>query len=385
MITLDEIIITQPANTEAHIQLLYGDLTALTPEQNVDILIVSAFPNDYNALPGSLFYYFDQKGFSVAKLAENKLHDFRSSLSCWISQTLSKDDQAKFNFKQLLCLEPLTTSANAVEIVGNIFRCLNNFAFDDEHNSIAMPIVASGKQQVPVDKILPALMEAAIFWLKQGLPLEHIRIVIHDESHVDIARKIFTGQKDELENPPVPTIATPQAIPLPAPEPIDFGVEGADDSFGMTMKAAAPDVLEDIILPPAAPPPIDIFISYSHKQQDPIEHFVNALRARKADLNIFYDRDSINGGQWLRMISDAIARAKKVIVFLSPDYSHSPVCWDEFQCAKVIEYNQDKQLIQTIYLMNDVTMPPIMAINSWIDCRENDLDRLAAACADLVS
>jgi hypothetical protein len=72
------------------------------------------------------------------------------------------------------------------------------------------------------------------------------------------------------------------------------------------------------------------------------------------------------------------------LIFLSPDYSNSLVCWDEFQCAKLIEYNSKKQIIQTIYLYNDIAMPPIMGIYSWADCREGDKEKLEKIAARLI-
>ena len=107
--------------------------------------------------------------------------------------------------------------------------------------------------------------------------------------------------------------------------------------------------------------------------------FVQQVKEKKSGLQIFYDRESIPpGGLWIRQLSAAIQKAKKVLVFLSPDYDKSPVCWDEFQCAKLMEYNKRRQIIQTIYLYDysEIEMPPIMGIYSYIDCREGDADKL---------
>ena len=103
-------------------------------------------------------------------------------------------------------------------------------------------------------------------------------------------------------------------------------------------------------------------------------------------LNIFYDKASIPaGGLWIKQISDAIQKSKKILIFLSPDYSSSLVCRDEFQCAKLIEYNSKKQIIQTIYLYNDMAMLPIMGIYSRADCREGDNEKLEKIAAQLIS
>jgi hypothetical protein len=63
------------------------------------------------------------------------------------------------------------------KVVANIFRCINTFAYDKQNNIIAMPVLASGNQKVPMDKMLPAILDAAIFWLERGLPLTCIKLV----------------------------------------------------------------------------------------------------------------------------------------------------------------------------------------------------------------
>ena len=139
---------------------------------------------------------------------------------------------------------------------------------------------------------------------------------------------------------------------------------------------------------PAAPTvntQYDYFISYAHKHADIIEVFVEKLEQTNNKLNVFYDKSSIPAGSlWIKQISDAIQKSKKVLIFLSPDYSNSPVCWDEFQCAKLMEYNSKKEIIQTIYLYNDTAMPLIMGINSWADCREGDKDKLQQIVTQLL-
>jgi TIR domain len=129
------------------------------------------------------------------------------------------------------------------------------------------------------------------------------------------------------------------------------------------------------------------FLSHAHVHAKEIQLFVDELNGENKTLSVFYDKDSIlPGGLWIQEISSAIQQAEKVLVFLSPDYDRSPVCWDEFQCAKLIEYNRKKSVIQTIYLYGykETEMPPIMGIYSYIDCREGNAEKLKACVKQLL-
>ncbi|MEJ7766271.1 MAG: toll/interleukin-1 receptor domain-containing protein [Chitinophagaceae bacterium] len=359
MKTLDTIEILRPEKP-ARLELLKGDLSALPFEHKVDILVISAFPDDYTALPGSLMLALKEKGLSIKELSDDKAVDLRDTLGCWLSRPLSLELQDIFHFRQIVCFEPGTHTSNPVEVVGNIFRCLNNFVFAESNNRIAMPVIGSGYQQVPFQKMLPALIETSCFWLEHGLPIDVIKIVIFSDRHVAPARILFDKAKFENE---LSAVSTREEF-----EEISPG-------------KSTPTIKNRFINTE-----LDYFISYAHTHAIQVQHFVDSLLKINPTLKIFYDKTSIApGGLWIRHISDAIIQAKKVIIFLSPDYSASMICWDEFQCAKLKEYNNKSSHIQTIYLHNDPTLPVIMGIHSYIDCREGDLLKLAAACEQLLN
>ena len=375
---------------DAVIQLLLGDLSAIPPEHAVDILVVSAFPNDYMALKGSLFLALQNKGLSVKALATNKQIDLIGQLGCWLSSPLPTEQKNKFNFKKVLCFEPQYHSSEPQTIVGNIFRCINTFAFDEENDEIAMPVLATGYQKVPIQKMLPPLLENAVFWLQNGLPLKCIKLVLYRQEQADAALPIFEQVKQALAKTAQPEAGNTSEFPRhPTVEPYPLA---AEPEMVYAPENASRDNESTGTAPPAALQPhtapastYDLFISYSHKQTEAVQEFVKAIQQRKDALTIFYDRSSIPaGGLWIRKISEAIQNSKSVLCILTPEYSKSDVCWDEFQCAKVMELRTKKSIIKTINFIKDENMPPMFAIYSYIDCTEADLQKLKSSADQFI-
>ena len=392
---LSQIIVHRPQN-DATIQLLQGDLTVIPAEHAVDILVVSAYPGSYVPSSKTLMAALYDKGVFVGEMAKDKEIDLRSQLGCWLSKPLSEEQQKQFHFKQILCFEPGNEVHENKTVVGNIFRCINAFAFENQNNIIAMPVVASGNQKVSFDKMLPAIVEAAIFWLENGLPLQSLKLVLYSDEQVadgfpffekikqDYEFSVREKEKPESYSPfsknlaqkSVREINKLQDNELPN-ERIEGDLSGGID-YPLAEKSDDSGTKKE--------DSYDLFISYAHTHSDLINTFVEHLKQKNNQLKIFYDKESIPpGGQWIKQISDTIQKSKKVLVFLSPDYDKSPVCWDEFQCAKLLEYNKKRSVIQTIYLYKyEDEMPLIMGIYSYLDCREGDTEKLLAAIPNLV-
>jgi hypothetical protein len=370
---LSQISIERSEDT-AVIQLLQGDLSAIPAEHATDILVMSAFPGDYIALKGSLIDALNKKGLSVEALAMNKQTDLRSQLHCWLSKPLSLPDQQKFNFKKILCFEPGEKIKEPGEVVSDIFRCINSFAFDEENNELAMPIIGTGYQHVPLEKMLPALLQACYFWLKNGLPIQSIKLVVHSKEKSRQAHILFKAFQNSLPKQQYYPLQDKPSLP---------------PSSGDVLKKLDDLLAEANITPqiPTLKKGYDYFLSYAHVHSKEVRLFVDELKKKNSNLTVFYDKDSIPpGGLWIQQISAAIQQADKVLVFLSPDYDNSPVCWDEFQCAKLMEYNRKKSIIQTVYLYGhkETEMPLIMGIYSYIDCREGSTEKLQQCVQQLL-
>ena len=115
------------ANGSAIIQLLHGDLSLLPPEHAVDIMVVSAYPGDYQPILHTLVGALYERGLSMYELAAHKEIDLSTQLGCWLSQELPAHLQQRFNMKRIMSFEPRILSSKPEEVVSNVFRFFNNF------------------------------------------------------------------------------------------------------------------------------------------------------------------------------------------------------------------------------------------------------------------
>jgi hypothetical protein len=375
----------------ADIELYVGDLSAIPKEHEVDIVVLSAFPDNYAPTPHSLIGSLHNKGLSVEKLALDKEMDLRKTLWCWFSKELNEEQKKIFNFQRILCFEPEKRSSDASTYVADIFRCLNNFVFDDHVNHVAMPTVAAGNQRASAIKITEAIIEAGIFWLQRGLPLRSIKIVEINERKAKDLLKVFakykqpdlsadpaylidTGELDEEDGIYFPQVTMPPQVDTKTSRSV---ASAATKPSAVPMPPKVDEKAEDNF---------DIFISYAHKNKEHVRYFIEKLRETRPGLKLFYDSESIpKGGQWLKQISRCIDRSKKVLVFLSREFDESMACWDEFQCAKVRQNRTGQNIIMNIYLLHHPELPTIFEIFNWIDCREADKAKLESAIPDVIS
>ena len=426
MMTIDRFSVSRRRGGQppATIELLQGDLSAIPPEHAVDALVVSAFPDSYTPNPGTLFEDLLARGLDMQEVAKHKQEDQRRRLGCWISEQLPPTLSRAFNFSRIVCFEPsypafvLNSGFDArsiSEMVGFVFRCLNNFAIPDavegeearrfELARVAMPLLATGNQRVPVEEMLPRLIDAAVFWLEQGLPIEQLKIVAFSAAETAIATRIFQSAAAAYRagGHVLPTAAPPRPSGADLATAIgNYAMAACRQDFRDQLMAAARDdersTIVSLLARIEATPPLpgqpsqattpagdyDVFISYAHKQDREVLTFVEEMRRQQPQLRIFHDRRAIPpGGQWIRMISDAVHHARYFIAVLSPDYTASPVCWDEFQCAKLKEYNTRTSVIKTVRLYSETELPPIIGIYSFVDCAEGDVAKLRA-CAGTV-
>jgi hypothetical protein len=366
---LDKIVIGD-GDHQKSIQLLCADLAALPAEDAVDVLVISAFNNNYVPVPSTVIGGLYKRGLSVEELAGNKKADLRKQYGCWLSADLTPQQQEQFHFKRILCFEPNTFSNKPYTVVGNIFRCINHFAFEKENNSVALSLISTGNMEEEIKTMFNALLEAALFWLRQGLPLETIKIVHHKKEIADDLQKYmqeFKG-KNNLTADIAVAVSPPLKIEIQAPPEIPQE-RGADTT---------PVTKDDF--------EFDIFISYAHVNSDAVDAFIGFLNEIQPELKIFHDKESIEAGtQWFMRIYSSLDKSNRVVVFFSPAYFDSGPCIDEYQCAKARQYKLKKPVLLPVYLYNYDNMLTVFTLDQWLDCREGDNDKLNDACKKILA
>ena len=332
---LDSIV--QPGDRGWQIELRQGDLTQLAPDEAVDLLVVSAFPNDYEPTQSSLVGALHQRGLSVEALASDKDIDIREQYSCWLSKPIQGAPEG-CRFGRILCFEPL--AAEPPDRVGDIFRGLSPMLIvRPEIRSLAMPIVAAGGQGYSVAQMLDPLLEAALAWLSNGLPLRRLIIAAYSDAPAEQAREVFAAAKARYLGP----------------------VKSADASA------------------------VDVFISYCHADAAIADALLADLHEIRPNLRVFIDREDVGiGVAWLSVIFENLERARKVAVLLSPNYLASRACKDEFNAAWIEGDRTDRQIIHPIYALG-AALPAHVLMFNYDDCREADPLKLHMAAERLIA
>jgi hypothetical protein len=332
----------QHGTAERKIELLHGDLTHLPPEHAVDVLVVSAFPNDYVATQGSLIGALDRAGLSIVSLSEDKQADLRQQYSCW----LSKPIKSNFNFRYILCIES-GWRGTPPEITDDLFRALAPYLLTDFANgSAAMSLIGAGDQGWPPKQMLQAILLAAVNWIERGLPLKLLKIVIYSEN---IAHDIFET-----------FISSKQRHSAAIEQPPPVSAVAGDSQY-------------------------DVFLSYAHEEMDIANYVVDNLRKHSHQAKIFHDKVSLReGSTWLMQIANALDSSRRVVALYSPSYWTSKNCQMEFLASFTRQNDTGNNIIFPIYL-SEAKIPYMFRSLQYSDCRVNDRIKLAIACSRLAT
>lgn len=331
-------------HNDKRIDLYVGDLTALSPSEAFDLLIISAFPDDYTPTPSSLIGALNRKGLSVQFLADTKEIDLRDGFSCWLSKEFIPENP-DLRFRRILCFEPSYLHRQertpygqrpifSPELVGDIFRSLMPIVAEkSDIKTVALPVVSTGDQRYSISEMLPPLLDAAINWLENGLPLNVIKIIAYTDVQMHEALPIFSTRKAE---------------------------------YMLSMEAIKSQSVH-----------YDVFISHANKNEYESKVVEYTLRQFKPNIKILTRNKEINiGSAWQPEIFENIDKCSVVITMLSSDYLESKTCKEEFNIAWIRSKEIDKDIIFPIYLYT-TSLPTYMKVqNHFNDCRNGDKEKI---------
>ena len=293
MRTLENIVIDHVSH-EKVIEVLRGDLTEAPDGDRFDVLVVSAFPNDYAPTPSSLIGALHRRGVSVEALSRDREYDLRTGFSCWLSKPIPEDRGLAFD--RVLCFEPEDDGQSPADRIDDIFRALAPFLGLPHKpvTSVAMPLLACGDQATPVADMAEPLIRAAAHWMRTS-PLHRVRIVERDEHRA-----------------------------------------------GQLMEEAA-RVKQAILTEQTGPEKrYDVFLSYCQKNREAADHVVATLKAKAPGIRIFRDvLELVTGSDYRVQLDRAVRESRRFLPLLTPEYVLSKACQDEFNAAWSIQQRHD--------------------------------------------
>jgi hypothetical protein len=354
------------------VSLYRGDLSQIPTAHAVDLVVVSAFPNDYSVAPNTLVHALARQGLSIAELAKDKEQDLRRISGFWISKPLGEHLE-HLHIGRVACFEPKELG-EPPQVVGELFRGLYPFLDERRDSAVAMPLLGAGNQGWPPEAILGPLVEAAFQWLRRGMPIAELKIVEIREDRIDSLAEQFDALKTR----------------------ISVGYEGgtseiAGDEFDAPGTPPAPGA-------PAAPSSrgtpdfpadagYDVFLSYAEEDKNASESVSGTLKAEIADVRVFDYRLSINVGKsWQQEIDDAIEGCRHIVALLSPDYFASPECKEELMIARLRNKRSEFEVFFPMY-WKDAGKELAMWLQAitYSDCREADSKKVSRAVQRLAA
>lgn len=295
------------------VSLYHGDLLDLGAGPPVDILVASAFPNDYGPTATSLIGSLHRAGLEVAELALDKQIDLRPESGFWLSREIA-DDVGWRGARRLAVFEPVFIGS-PTEAVGALFRGLFPFLSDTIDQTVAIPLLAAGDQGGSAFAMMEALLEASGQWMERGLPISELMIFERD------ARRIAPLQSMMQE------------------------------------RSVAPPARRGGLL---SGPAHDVFLSFSSRNSDAADRFVSDLVAVRPSVRIFDYRLSIDKGRpYQNEIDRAIESCAKVVPILSPAYLASPECQEELNIARLRNKRSGWSVLIPIYWKSVVPELPL--------------------------
>ncbi|CAB4038898.1 uncharacterized protein LOC110065298, partial [Paramuricea clavata] len=199
--------------------------------------------------------------------------------------------------------------------------------------------------------MLKLLMNAAIHWMKAGLPLRSLKIVIFSRNIDNISKSdqplfdLFQKLKDIHEQ---------------GEEKQDKEVEVESDRY-------------------------DIYLSYSEEDIKCVDQVVDVLVKNKTNIRVFSSIQKLDlETSWQTQLYDVIKKCTRVMALITPSFLQSERCTEQYNIALCHSRKTQESVLMPLYVSEVPYMPTYMRITQYIDCRISFQEKLNAACLTVI-
>lgn len=188
MIPMYSNVIYSPTG-EKKLEVYTGDLTKF--DEYIDLVTFSAFYRCYDPVQGTLVgAIYNNWGIDVPKYAQTVYYDLRESLNIWLGKSLEHSAVGRLG-----CIEFPDRGADGImKAVQAYFKMLDLAALSGvKMETIAMPLIGAGNQEIEHALILTPLVRECIDFLKRTPGVKRIIFVEYNPAR---AFEIATRFKD---------------------------------------------------------------------------------------------------------------------------------------------------------------------------------------------
>lgn len=190
-------------------------------DEQIDILTTSAFMNAYNPTPNTIFRALWDMGISVANLAMRPMIDLRHTCHTWLSDAISK---RVCNIHRIGCVELIGGSFfhtehsqiehSMLNSIQAYFRMLDIASiYDVEMDTLALPILGSGCQQIAADLMIVPLLNECISFLKRNRKIKRVYFIERNPAKANMVAEYVRTSYHILAQTSTPAPA-PQKRPM---------------------------------------------------------------------------------------------------------------------------------------------------------------------------
>lgn len=186
-------------------------------EEDVDVLLTSAFVGSYEPTPRTVFAALDAVGISVEKLAKRPAFDLRTHCNTWLSEDIS--DFSK-HIRRIGCVELNEFSTwdmldNKVEqeminSIRTFFNLLDIAGFYGiKTKTLALPLLGSGSQHIAGDLMIVPLVNECVSLLRRNADVQRICFIEKSEEKAEMIATYLESSYHLRQNA-LPQNETPQ-------------------------------------------------------------------------------------------------------------------------------------------------------------------------------